>query len=69
MHVTVGYLLAKAADFKVCLSCFTFNWYENDTCVCCGEAKFRKATKKDVGAYVRARKGDEHFCEECEIEV
>lgn len=69
MHVTVGYLISKPEDFKICTRCRSLNWYENESCVNCGNGRFRRATEKDVAAYVKARERDEHFCEECEVDV
>jgi len=70
MHVTLGYLTAKPEDFKVCLNCGAFNWYENEICHSCGKSRFRPATQKDVNRYYEQRKSnDEHCCEECEIDV
>jgi len=70
MHVTLGYLLSKPSDFKICLNCGAFNWYENEECHSCGGTEFREATRKDVDSYYRYREeNDEHCCEECEIDV
>jgi len=70
MHCAIGYLLAKPRDFKICLRCGAFNWYENESCHSCGFTRFRKATQKDVEEYVKYREEhDEHFCDECEIDV
>jgi ribosomal protein L40E len=70
MHVTIGYLLSKPRDFKICLNCGCFNWYENETCHTCGSKRFRKATQRDVDSYAKFRdENDEHFCMECEIDV
>jgi hypothetical protein len=70
MHHTIGYLLGKPEDFKTCDGCGAFNWYENGDCVSCNGTAFHPTTKQEVEAYADARgKGDEHFCEECEIDV
>ena len=70
MHVTLGYLAAKPRDFKICLNCGAFNWYENDSCIICGSKSFRKATRRDIEEYVSYRQQHyEHCCDECEIDV
>jgi len=70
LHKTIGYIISKPQDFKTCLNCgYGFNWYERNYCVMCGYNKLRKTTKEEVEAYVRARQQDEHFCDECEVEV
>ncbi|MHA1832364.1 MAG: hypothetical protein ACTSV7_00095 [Candidatus Baldrarchaeia archaeon] len=69
MHVTIAYLVSKPEDFKICLRCGAFNWYENEQCVDCFYTKFRKCTEKDVEEYIKVRSKDEHFCDECEIDV
>ena len=69
MHVTVGHLVSKPEDFKVCLRCGAFNWYENEKCINCRHTRFRKAKDRDIEAYIAVRSRDEHFCDECELEV
>jgi len=69
MHKIVGYLISKPEDFKNCTRCGSFNWYERQQCVNCGHELFRKTTRADIEAYVNARSRDEHFCDECEIDV
>jgi hypothetical protein len=70
MKHTIGYILAKPRDFKLCLKCGQINWYENEECVFCGASDFKKATRKDVEIFIKLIKGEaEHICDECEIEV
>ncbi len=69
MHTTVGYLIAKPSDFKNCARCGAFNWYENQRCITCGGDRFKETTQADVKAYVEVRAHDEHFCDDCEIDV
>ena len=66
--MTVGYLVSKPHDFKVCRRCGSFNWYENRYCASCG-TRFRRAVEGDVEEYLKVRGQDEHFCDECEIDV
>jgi len=69
MHVTIAHLSNKPNDFKICLTCGCFNWYENKMCHSCSSTKFRDATQKDVDDYIKVREKDQHFCMECEIEA
>jgi len=73
MRVTIGYLVAKPEDFKLCLSCGCINWYENEVCHSCQGTRFTKnlrKVKRAIRNYVKYREEhDEHFCDECEINV
>jgi ribosomal protein L40E len=70
MHHTIGYILSKPEDFKICLKCGRINWYENEDCLDCRGKRFRKATEKDVEELVAyLDQHSEHLCEECELDT
>jgi len=70
MRVTLGYLLGKVEDFKVCPQCKSFNWYENEKCINCSNANLKNCKESEVLRYIKDREeNDEHFCLECEIDV
>lgn len=35
MHHTLDRIANKPTDYKLCLHCGEFNWYENEHCVSC----------------------------------
>jgi len=61
MHTTVGYLVSKPRDFKMCHKCGAINWYERERC----DRAFRRVKERDI----EAKSHDEHFCDECENDV
>ena len=70
MHVRISYAIYKLRDFKICLKCGRLNWYENESCIDCGnEQGFRKARKSDIVGIVEAFISSGHFCDDCEISV
>lgn len=50
MKHTLDYILSKPTDFKQCVNCGAFNWYENEDCVTCYDEpkQFKDITKQDV---------------------
>ena len=69
MHTTVGYLVSKPEDFKMCRKCGAINWYERERCHSCGGRAFRHVKERDILGYIEAKSHDGHFCDECEIDV
>ena len=51
MRHTVDRMLSKPSDYKICMECGTWNWYENDECIRCGHSKFRKTNSRDTDAF------------------
>ena len=39
-------ILASPIDYKVCKSCGSINWYENEECITCGAGQFH--TQKEA---------------------
>ncbi len=48
LHHTIDRILSKWWDYKICLNCGSWNWYENRECVNCQGDQFRKASRKDA---------------------
>ena len=46
IHQTIGRIAGKPDDYKICRSCKTINWYENEECHNCLERHFRRMTEK-----------------------
>jgi ribosomal protein L40E len=50
VHHTIARMSGKPEDYQICSKCGSWNWYENENCVSCGEELkgSRRATEQDA---------------------
>lgn len=48
MKHTLGYIMNKPDDFKVCKVCGTYNWYERVNCLECENVFFIPLDDEDI---------------------
>jgi len=48
MEHTLGKIIVKAGDYKICKECNLINWYENETCHNCNTKDFTEIMSKEL---------------------
>jgi len=66
MHNTIGRIVGKISDYKICGHCGQINWYENEWCINCTKSPvyLKPMTKKYTKLLLKDYNDDE-----CEIDV
>jgi uncharacterized protein with PIN domain len=76
MERTLRDILQKLSDFKVCKNCSRINWYENESCIECGNNEFDKreeavkeALEKEYDYWINIEKYSEEEADNVIVEV
>jgi len=69
LDTTIGVVIGKPDDYKICKGCGAINWYENEVCHSCRNDEFRELTEKDIEEIEKAIADGIYCCEDCPISV